>query len=159
MLQRGLPRTPGGAAGAGRDRRQSISGHGGRADGAAPEEPVVFPGGRDSAGFRAGGGVHLERGVPAGEEADRRYAPGGGRGPHVPPAGGFGRRTGGPGALLQQNDGQGGRGAIGDRRAGAAQDSRTGEDPQNAVELGEDGVDRQAGGHGGARNQQSEIGR
>src|ERR1039458_7857364 len=128
-----------------------------RADGAAPEEPVVFPGGRDSAGFGAGSDVHLERGVPAGEEANCRHAPGGGRGPFVPPAGGVGRRTGGPGALLQQNDGQGGRGAVGDRRAGAAQDGRTGEDPQNAVEFGEDGVDQTTGGDGGARNQQSAV--
>ena len=109
------------------------------------------------AGFRAGRSVHLDRGVPPGQETDHRHAPRGGRRPVVSPAGGFGRRTGRPGALLQQDDRQGGRRAGGDRRARAPQDGRTGEDPQDAAEFGEDGVHRQAGGHRGARDQQSAV--
>ena len=39
LLQRRLPRPSGRPAGARRDRRQSLAGHGGRADGAAPGDP------------------------------------------------------------------------------------------------------------------------
>src|ERR1022692_4689564 len=45
MLQCRLARAPGGTAGAGRDRRQPLAGHGGRTDGAAPGELGVFPAG------------------------------------------------------------------------------------------------------------------
>ena len=62
---------PRGPAGAGRDRRQPVAGHGGRADVAAQAEPGVVPGGCDRPGLRPGRGVHLARGLPAGEEADR----------------------------------------------------------------------------------------
>ena len=101
-------------------------------------------------GSAPGGGVHLDRGVPAGKETDCRHAPGGGWRPLLPAAGGFGRRTGRPGPLVQQDDRQSGRRAGGNRGARPPQDGRTGKDPQDAAEFGEDGFHRQAGSHRGA---------
>ena len=48
----------------------------GRADPEAPGDPDLVPGRQPSTGLHGRGDLHVDRGVPAGEGADRRHAPG-----------------------------------------------------------------------------------
>src|SRR5579883_411018 len=87
--QRGLPHPSQGAAGAGRSGCQSLAGHGGRPDRAAPGGAGLVPGRGNRAGFAHGGGVHLGGRVPAGEGVD----------PGDPPRGGWRSRLPSPGPV------------------------------------------------------------
>ena len=108
-------------------------------------------------GCLRGGRVHVGRGVPAGEGADRRHPPRGRWRSRLPAAGPLRRRTGRPGRVVQQDDGRSGRRAGAHRRAGPAQDGRAGARSQDAAQLGKDGLHRQTRRHRRARDQQSAV--